>query len=118
MEDRLDLEGKAIANFEAHKLQEATPQKHFHRNEGKESDLCKWSISIVINMMPARVTITLNYWSQALLYLARGDLTIAALLFNLSALSTNPNFAGGRPGELGGCVTPCKQMQDISRKCW
>lgn len=41
-------------------------------------------------------------------------LTIAALLFNRSALSTKPNLAGGRPGELGGCVTPCKQRIELS----
>lgn len=34
-------------------------------------------------------------------------LTMAALLFCLSALSTNPNQAGGVAGLLGGCVTPC-----------
>ena len=37
------------------------------------------------------------------------NLTIAALLFSLSALSTNPNQGGGSSGETGGSVAPWRQ---------
>ena len=115
----LDLKGQAVAHFEANKLQKPFPQDEFHRYESKKSNLQHQGYvrQLGITLLFACNSDTpLSFKASGWPSLAECEKflglkhTIAARLFNLSALSTNPNLAGGSSGDTDGCVTPCTLM--------
>ena len=56
-----------------------------------------------------QLTVSINQCSEHAAYLSFKTLTMQALLFHLSAFSTNPKVGGLISGVLRGGVTPCTQ---------
>ena len=91
-----DLEGQPLPYLEAKHFQQSPFCKKFNNQQSKEANL-QTSSSIV----------SIDLCIKGINHVSFETLTMQALLFHLSAFSTNPKVGGLISGVLRGGVTPC-----------